>query len=438
MKKNAYGLSIWSFPNTPDNPDYALENSEPHIAIEWIKITDVGRDFFEEVIESYKKDRNFHILAVLLYKDCKYAALANSLDHTWNISYNNGIFHFFDGILYHRSKHTCVMVLCSIMLINTILLECHYNMYSGHLSEERTMEIIKTCAWWPSWRKDVIEYFNSCDRFQKANKATGKIFGLMVHIQEPSTPLEVAHMDWVTALPPGADKSYNACLVIVDRYSKSQIFLPFHKDDTAMDTALLIWNRVISHTALFKNIISDRDPKFTSALWTNLHKLLGTKLLFSTAYHPQTGGLAEIMIQILEDMIRIFCSYGLEFRYSDGFTHDWCALIPALELAYKTSIHASTGRSPAMLEKGWNPELPVDTLKKDLVYIHPTASSFKLFLDKVRHHGNQSINDVFEYAKQKWDKSHEPPEFKVGDLILASTLNFNNIKGPKKLKYSFA
>ncbi|MBW0594174.1 hypothetical protein O181_133889 [Austropuccinia psidii MF-1] len=91
-----------------------------------------------------------------------------------------------------------------------------------------------------------------------------------------------------------------------------------------------------------------------------------------------------------------------------------------------------------MLEKGWNPKLPIDTLKKDLIDIHPTASSFKLLLDKVRHHANQSMNDAFEYAKQKWDKSHKTPEFKVGDLILVSTLNFNNIKGPKKLKDSFA
>ncbi|MBW0585947.1 hypothetical protein O181_125662 [Austropuccinia psidii MF-1] len=324
------------------------------------------------------------------------------------------------------------------MLINTILLECHDNIYSGNLSEDRTMERIKTCSWWPSWRKDVIEYCHSCDRCQKSNKATGKIFGLMIHIQEPSTPWEVVHMDWLTALPPGGDKSYNACLVIVDRYSKTPIFLPCHKNDTAMDTALLIWNRVIFHTGLFKNIIIDRDPKFTSALWTNLNKLLGTKLSFSTAYHPQTDGLAERMIQTLEDMIRRFCAYGLELKDSDGFTHDWCILIPPLELAYKTSIHASTGKTPAMLEKGWNPKHPVYTLKKDLVDIHPATSSFKLFLDKVRHHANQSMNDAFEYAKQKWDKCHKTPEFKVGDLKLVSTLNFNNIKGPKKLKDSFA
>ncbi|MBW0495081.1 hypothetical protein O181_034796 [Austropuccinia psidii MF-1] len=205
-----------------------------------------------------------------------------------------------------------------------------------------------------------------------------------------------------------------------------------------MYTALLIWNRLISHTGLFRNIISDRNPKFISALWTNPHKLLDTKLSFSTAYHPHTDGLAERMSQTLEDMITRLWAYGLEFKDSNGFTHDWCTPIPALELAYKTSIHASTGKDPAMLGKGWNPKIPVDMLKKELVDIHPTASSFELLLDKGMHHARQSMNDAFEYAKQKWDKSHQNPEFKGGELILVSTFNFNNIKGPRKLKDSFS
>ncbi|MBW0526251.1 hypothetical protein O181_065966 [Austropuccinia psidii MF-1] len=118
-------------------------------------------------------------------------------------------------------------------------------------------------------------------------------------------------MDLATELCQSGDKSYNSCLVVLDRYSKTLIFLPCHKDDTAMHTALLLWSRVISHTGLFNNIISDRDYKFTSALWTNIHILFGTKLLFSTAYHPQTDGLADRRIQNLEDMIRRFCAYGL-------------------------------------------------------------------------------------------------------------------------------
>ncbi|MBW0504045.1 hypothetical protein O181_043760 [Austropuccinia psidii MF-1] len=137
-------------------------------------------------------------------------------------------------------------------------------------------------------------------------------------------------------------------------------------------------------------------------------------------------------------MIRCICAYGLELKDSDGFTHYWCTFIPALELAYKTSIHALTGKTYEILEKGWNPNLPVDTLKKYLVDIDSTTSSFKLFLDKVRHHANKSMNDAFEYAKKKWEKSHKTPELEVGDLILVSTLIFNNIKGPKKSKDYFS
>ncbi|MBW0523438.1 hypothetical protein O181_063153 [Austropuccinia psidii MF-1] len=205
-----------------------------------------------------------------------------------------------------------------------------------------------------------------------------------------------------------------------------------------MDTAIMIWNKVISHTGIFQNIISDRDPKFTSAVWTNLHNPFGKKLSFSTAYHPQTDGLAERMIQTLEDMIRRFFAYGLEFKNSDGFTHDWCTLIPALELSYKTSIHSSTCKTPEMLEKGWNPRLPYDTLKKDLMDIHPTESIFNLMLAKERYHENRCLQSSFKYEKERWDKSHKPPDFKIGDLVLVSILNFNNIKGPNKLKDLFA
>ncbi|MBW0474590.1 hypothetical protein O181_014305 [Austropuccinia psidii MF-1] len=136
-------------------------------------------------------------------------------------------------------------------------------------------------------------------------------------------------MDWVTELSPSGQRCEHVCLVIVDRYRKTPIFLPCHNNDTAMDTALLVLNRFISHTGLCKNMISERDPKFTSVLCTNIHRFFGTKLSFSTAYHPQTNGLTERMIQTLEEMIRILCAYSLELKDSDIFTHNWCTLIPA-------------------------------------------------------------------------------------------------------------
>ncbi|MBW0544957.1 hypothetical protein O181_084672 [Austropuccinia psidii MF-1] len=58
-----------------------------------------------------------------------------------------------------------------------------------------------------------------------------------------------------------------------------------------------------------------------------------------------------------------------------------------------------------MLQKQWNPRLPADTLRKDLIEIHPTASSFNVMLDKVKNHVKQSMDDTFDYAKHKWDKT---------------------------------
>ncbi|MBW0532956.1 hypothetical protein O181_072671 [Austropuccinia psidii MF-1] len=263
-------------------------------------------------------DRNCHILCQSLMKYCEYPSISSKLDEIWKKASDEGRFHLLDRIIYHRTQNTCCMAITDRTLINTILHECHDSVAAGHLSSDRKLERVKTCSWSPNWKKDVAEYCQTCDRFQKANRATGKKFGMIIQIQGPKSPWEILHMDWVTALPPGGDRSYNACLVLVDRYSKTPIFLPCHKNDTAMDTAIIIWNKFLTHTGLFQNIINDRDPKFISALWTNLHNLFGEKISFSTAYNPQNDSLAERMIQTLEDMIRRFCAYGLECKDSDG------------------------------------------------------------------------------------------------------------------------
>ncbi|MBW0557357.1 hypothetical protein O181_097072 [Austropuccinia psidii MF-1] len=119
-------------------------------------------------------------------------------------------------------------------------------------------------------------------------------------------------MNWVTGLVPGGKENFNACLIIVDRFSKSMRFLPCHKEDPAMDTALLFQNNIISTYGVPKIMISDSDPKLTSEFWTKLYEILGTKLAFSTASHPQEDGLAERMIQTMEDILTRFCAYGME------------------------------------------------------------------------------------------------------------------------------
>ncbi|MBW0491451.1 hypothetical protein O181_031166 [Austropuccinia psidii MF-1] len=159
-------------------------------------------------------------------------------------------------------------------------------------------------------------------------------------------------MDWVIGLVPGVKENFNACLVIFDRYSKSVRCLPCHRENTAMDTDFLFFNNIMSTCGIPKIIISDRDQEFTSEFWTNPYDMLRTKLAFSTAYHPQKDGLAERMIQEMEEINRRFCAYGMEYKDHEGYTHDWVTLLPEVQLAYSTSKHSSTGKSPSLVEKG--------------------------------------------------------------------------------------
>ncbi|MBW0509407.1 hypothetical protein O181_049122 [Austropuccinia psidii MF-1] len=106
------------------------------------------------------------------------------------------------------------------------------------------------------------------------------------------------------------------------------------------------------------------------------------------------------MIKPLEDIIRRFCACGLELKDSDGFTYYWCTLIPALVLADRISVHYSTGQNPAMLEKGWHPRLPAETLRKDLIEIHPTASIFKIMLKKVKNYPKKALIKLLKMQKR--------------------------------------
>ncbi|MBW0468144.1 hypothetical protein O181_007859 [Austropuccinia psidii MF-1] len=145
IDKSSDGLSRCVLTNTPENPSYVPENVTPQIPTEGTNITDVGTEFFEEVRESYKQDTNCHILTSILEKYCNYTDLANSLKDIWKTSYDNWRFHFFDGISYHRFKHTCLMVPCRRTFTSTILLECHEKIHFGHMSKDRTMERTKKC-----------------------------------------------------------------------------------------------------------------------------------------------------------------------------------------------------------------------------------------------------------------------------------------------------
>ncbi|MBW0525350.1 hypothetical protein O181_065065 [Austropuccinia psidii MF-1] len=144
IHKNAAGLSRCSLPNDNENPADVPEKASPQIPIERISVTDLKNTFFEALRNSYTKDNNCSILCQSITKDSKDNYLIPSLDEIRKKSYDEGIFHLIDGIIYHRTKHKYLMKVVDRYLINIVMRECHSSPFSGHLFEEIRREKIKT------------------------------------------------------------------------------------------------------------------------------------------------------------------------------------------------------------------------------------------------------------------------------------------------------
>ncbi|MBW0503904.1 hypothetical protein O181_043619 [Austropuccinia psidii MF-1] len=121
------------------------------------------------------------------------------------------------------------------------------------------------------------------------------------------------------------------------------------------------------------------------------------------------------MIQKIEDIIKRFCEYGMEYKDHEGYTHDWITLLPAVQLAYNTRKHFTTGKSPSLLIKGWNPLLPVDHLRKNLLTIHPTAKDLHDMWKRACDTAAKCIAEAKEYNKKIRDSFVGP--FTIVKLI---------------------
>ena len=111
-------------------------------------------------------------------------------------------------------------------------------------------------------------------------------------------------MDFVSGLP-RTSSGYDAIWVIVDRLTKTAHFLPIKNTYSTDRLARLYVSQIVCLHGVLVSIVSDRGSTFTSVFWQELHKALGTRLDFSTAFHPQTDGQSERTIQTLEDMLRM-------------------------------------------------------------------------------------------------------------------------------------
>nr|GFC51957.1 putative reverse transcriptase domain-containing protein [Tanacetum cinerariifolium] len=96
-------------------------------------------------------------------------------------------------------------------------------------------------------------------------------------------------MDFVTKLPKSS-QGYDTIWVIVDRLTKSTIFMPIRETDPMDKLTRIYLKEVVTRHGIPVSIISDRDPRFASNFWRSLQNALGTRLDMSTAYHPEIDG----------------------------------------------------------------------------------------------------------------------------------------------------
>jgi transposase InsO family protein len=143
-------------------------------------------------------------------------------------------------------------------------------------------------------------------------------------------------MDFITGLP-RTKSGYDSIWVVVDRLTKVAHFIPVKTTYTSARIAKIYMNQIVCLHGVPKSIVSDRGTQFTSHFWRQLHESLGTRLEFSTAFHPQTAGQTERVNQILKDMLR-----GCALDYGSR----WDENLPYSEFSYNNSHQDSIEMAP--------------------------------------------------------------------------------------------
>ncbi|MCO5578620.1 hypothetical protein L7F22_032464 [Adiantum nelumboides] len=184
-----------------------------------------------------------------------------------------------------------------------LLQEHHEVPYAVHPGINKTYKILAAAYDWPQMKQDVVNYVKACHSCQTMKASRQLPQGLLQPLPIPNEHWKSISMDFIVTLPKSS-KDNTQILVIVDRFSKMANFIPCRITASAPDIASLFIQHIFRIRGLPKSIVSDRDPKFTRHFWTSLFKSLGTNLLFSSAYHPQTDGQTERVNQILEEMLR--------------------------------------------------------------------------------------------------------------------------------------
>jgi hypothetical protein len=217
-----------------------------------------------------------------------------------------------------------------------ILDEAHLSCYSIHPRSTKMYHDLKQHYWWTKMKIEIARYVARCDTCRRVKAIHMKTAGPLQSLPIPTWKWEDISMDFIVGLPI-TTKDCDSIWVIIDRLTKIAHFLPVKVKYSVIAYVELYITRILSLHGVPKTIVSDRGPQFVSKFWEELHKSLGTKLLHSSAYHPQTSGQTDRVNQILEHMLR---ACVLEFPQK------WDDFLPLAEFSYNNSYQESIKMAP--------------------------------------------------------------------------------------------
>jgi hypothetical protein len=185
-------------------------------------------------------------------------------------------------------------------------------------------------------KREIAKYVSECDTCQRVKADHLRPVRNLQPLSILKWNWENICMDFIVGLP-RTSHGYNSIWVIVDRLTKLTHFIPVSTIYRARQYAELHMSHIARYHDVSKTIISDRESIFIAHFWEQLYECLGTHLIWSSAYHPQTNGQMEWVNQIIEDMLHAFV-------LTDGSKCDKHR--PLAELSYNNSYQESIKMSP--------------------------------------------------------------------------------------------
>ncbi|KAL0546671.1 hypothetical protein IC582_016583 [Cucumis melo] len=305
------------------------------------------------------------------------------------------------GLLFER--RLCVP---SDSAVKTELLsEAHSSPFSMHPGSTKMYQDLKRVYWWRNMKREVAEFVSKCLVCQQVKAPRQKPAGLLQPLSIPEWKWENVSMDFITGLPRTL-RGFTVIWVVVDRLTKSAHFVPGKSTYTASKWAQLYMSEIVRLHGVPVSIVSDRDARFTSKFWKGLQTAMGTRLDFSTAFHPQTDGQTERLNQVLEDMLR---ACALEFPGS------WDSHLHLMEFAYNNSYQATIGMAPFEALYGRCCRSPVcwgEVGEQRLMGLELVQSTNEA-IQKIRSRMHTAQSRQKSYA----DVRRKDLEFEIGDKV---------------------